>query len=43
MAAGIPLYRATRITDINEVTNIQRLSYKPQIDDHPAKKIVAVR
>ncbi len=29
MVAGIPLYRATRITDINEVTNIQRLSYKP--------------
>lgn len=29
MAEGNPLYRATRITDINEVTNIQRLSYKP--------------
>ena len=29
MAAGVPLYRATRISNFAEVTSIDRLSYKP--------------
>lgn len=29
MAAGVPLYRATRISNLAEVTSIDRLSYKP--------------
>lgn len=29
MAAGVPLYRATRISNLSEVSNINRLSYKP--------------
>lgn len=29
MAAGVPLYRATLISNLAEVTSIDRLSYKP--------------
>lgn len=29
MAEGVPLYRATRITSMDEITNTKRLSYKP--------------